>query len=368
MRAFDASPYDECVEIEAGAASASPTANLTPLDRRLLGELQTDVPLSVTPFAELGERLGVGESEIVERVVALREAGILRHVTAIFDAEALGYESCLVAARVAEERLDAAASVVSAHPGVSHNYRRNHAFNLWYTIAVPPSLDLAAHVEALRRLSGAESMRMLPAVRRFKIGVSLDVTGERDMFERSEPRHTGGLAEGATRAPLSRRDIDVIRAVQGDLPLTEHPFADAARALGTSEEVVVDVLRGLRERGCLRRLAGILRHRRAGFSANGMAAWRVPEADVVRVGEAMATYTAISHCYQRTTYDDWPYSIFTMIHAPSVEQCDAFVVELARTFELDDYAVLYSSTEYKKVRPIYFSPEVEAWDREHVQH
>ncbi len=288
-------------------------------------------------------------------------------MTPIFDAEALGYSSCLVAARIPEERLEAAAEIVSAHPGVSHNYRRNHAFNLWYTIAVPPSLDLTAHVDALRRLTGAESMRMLPAVRRFKIGVSLDITGERDMFERSEPRHTGGLAEGAARPPLTQRDIDVIRGVQGDLPLTSRPFADAARALGMSEQGVVDVLRDLRERGCLRRLAGILRHRRVGFSANGMVAWRVPEADVVRIGEAMAGYTAISHCYQRTTYDDWPYSLFTMIHAPSVAECDAFVAQLARTHGLDDYAVLYSTTEYKKVRPVYFSPEVEEWDRKYVQ-
>ncbi len=354
------------METETDAASASPAAKLTQFDQRLLGELQADVPLSVTPFAALGERLGAGEAQVVERVVALREAGILRHVTPIFDAEALGYASCLVAARIPEERLEAAAAVVSGHPGVSHNYRRNHAFNLWYTIAVPPSLDLAAHVEALRRLTGAESMRMLPAVRRFKIGVSLDVTGERDMFERSAPRHTGGLADGASRPELTQREIDVIRAVQGDLPLTARPFADAAGALGTSEEAVVDVLRGLRDRGCLRRLAGILRHRRAGFSANGMAAWRVPDADVVRIGEAMATYTAISHCYQRTTYDDWPYSLFTMIHAPSVEECDAFVAELARAHGLDDYAVLYSSSEYKKARPIYFSPEVEAWGRRYV--
>jgi siroheme decarboxylase len=368
VRALAGPPYDgRRMETETNTAAESPVATLTQLDRRLLGELQADVPLSVTPFADLGERLGIGEAEVVERVTALRAAGILRHVTAIFDAEALGYASCLVAARIPAERLEAAASVVSAHPGVSHNYVRNHSFNLWYTIAVPPALDLAAHVDALRRLTGAESMRMLPSVRRFKIGVSLDVTGERDMFERSEARHTGGLTEGAERLPLTQRDIDVIRAVQGDLPLTAHPFVEAARSVGMSEQAVVDVLRDLGERGCLRRLGGILRHRRAGFSANGMAAWRVPEADIVRIGETMAGYTAISHCYQRTTYDDWPYSLFTMIHAPSVEECDAFVAELARAHGLDDYAVLYSSTEYKKVRPIYFSSEVEAWDREYVR-
>ena len=346
-------------------AQAGP--KLPPLDRRLLSVMQSDFPLAVAPFAVLAAQMGVSEREVIDRVVALQAAGVLRQVTPIFDAEALGYSSCLVAARVPEDKLAAAAEIVNAHPGVSHNYRRTHAFNMWFTIAVPPSSDIDAHIDALRRLTGAASMRPLPAIRRFKIGVSLDVTGERDMFERSEPRHTGGLAEGAERPPLTPRDIDVIRAVQGSLPLRADPFADAARQLKMSEDDLVDALRDLQRRGCLRRIAGILRHRRVGFSANGMAAWNVPESDIVAVGEAMATYTAISHCYQRTTYDDWPYSLFTMIHASSTAECDAFVAQLAQKFGLDDYAVLYSTTEYKKVRPVYFSPEVEEWERRYVR-
>jgi DNA-binding Lrp family transcriptional regulator len=339
---------------------------MTALDRRMMSVMQSDFPLDVAPFAVLAGRLGVDEREVIERVVALKAGGLLRQVTPIFDAEALGYASCLVAARVPEDRLAAAAEIVNAHPGVSHNYRRTHAFNMWFTIAVPPASDIDAHIDALRVLARAESMRPLPAIRRFKIGVSLDVTGERDMFERSEPRHTGGLPEGAERPPLTPRDIEVLRAVQGDLPLRSHPFADAGRRLSMSEDDLVEALRDLQRRGCLRRLAGILRHRRVGFSANGMAAWNVPESDIVAVGEAMATYTAISHCYQRKTYDDWPYSLFTMIHASSTAECDAFVAQLAKTHGLADYAVLYSVTEYKKVRPVYFSPEVEEWERRWV--
>ncbi len=335
----------------------APPIELSELDRRLLTEMQDRFPLSVAPFRELAERLGADEGEVIARVIALRDGGILRHVTPIFDAEALGYSTCLVAMRVPEERLPEAAKAVNAHPGVSHNYRRTHAFNMWFTIAVPPGSDLRAHVDALRALAGAEPARPLPALRRFKIGVSLDVTGERDMQERSSPRHTGGRREqGEAPAPVTQRDIDVIRAVQGDLPLRRDPFAAAAAKLGMTEEAVVDALRDLERRGCLRRMAGILRHRKAGFTANGMVAWNVAEADVVRVGESMATYTAISHCYQRPQYDDWPYSLFTMIHAPSVTECEVFVEELARAHGLRDYAVLYSTTEYKKVRPVVLQP------------
>jgi DNA-binding Lrp family transcriptional regulator len=334
---------------------------LSPLDQQLLAEMQERFPLSVAPFRELAERLGADEHEVIARVTAMHDAGILRHVSPIFDAEALGYSTCLVATRVAEERLPAAVEAINAHPGVSHNYRRTHAFNVWFTIAVPPGSDAQAHIDALCALTGAESMRPLPAVRRFKIGVSLDVSGERAMDHRSEPRHTGGHSAGA-REPLTQRDIDVIRAVQGDLPLRADPFADAARALGMSEEAVVEALADLRRRGCLRRIAGILRHREAGFGANGMGVWNVPEARIAEVGEAMAGYTAVSHCYERPRYEDWPYNLFTMIHARSTAECDAFIAKLARDHDLDDYAVLYSTKEYKKVRPVYFSPAEAAWE------
>jgi DNA-binding Lrp family transcriptional regulator len=155
----------------------------------------------------------------------------------------------------------------------------------------------------------------------------------------------------------------VVRAVQGDLPLRARPFNEAARTLGTTDAEVVEALKDLRDRGCLRRVAGILRHRDAGFEANGMAVWDVPDDRVRAVGEAMATYSAISHCYERPRYEDWPYNVFTMIHARTREECDAFIEELARAHGLGDHAVLYSTTEYKKIRPTYFTDDVEQWAR-----
>ncbi|MBI5285843.1 MAG: Lrp/AsnC family transcriptional regulator, partial [Chloroflexi bacterium] len=177
--------------------------------------------------------------------------------------------------------------------------------------------------------------------------------------------NTGGRPAAASE-PLTQLDLDVIRAVQGDLPLRADPFADAARALRMSEGAVVEGLVDLRRRGCLRRIAGILRHREAGFGANGMGVWNVPDARIVEVGEAMAGYTAVSHCYERPRYDDWPYNLFTMIHARSTAECDAFIAQLARDHGLDDYAVLYSTKEYKKVRPVYFSPAEAAWEQRYL--
>ena len=340
---------------------------LDPMDRQLLNEMQDRFPLVPEPFAELANRLGTSEAGVIARLSALRASGVLRQVGPIFGTKALGYQSSLVAMRIPEQRLAAAAAAVNQHPGVSHNYQRTHAFNMWFTIAVPPGSDLPSHIEALHRLARADSTRMLPATHLFKIGVVLDMTGERSMDEISEPRYTDEKRERAAGRVLTARDIEVIRAVQGDLPLAPDPFTAAARALETTAEGLVQELRELQKRGYLRRFAGIVQHRQAGFGANAMVVWNAAEDTVLEVGRAMARYTAISHCYQRPTYEDWPYNLFTMIHAREKTQCDEFVALLAERHGLADYAMLYSTAELKKVRLAYFTPELEVWERRHMR-
>jgi len=341
-------------------------SELDAVDQRLLNEMQDRFPLVREPFSALAATVGTDERDVLARLAALRESGILRQVSPIFDTKALGYQSSLVAMRVPEERLDEAAAVVNAHPGVSHNYRRTHAFNMWFTVAVPPGSSLQAHVDALHRLAGAESTRLLPTLRLFKIGVTLDMTGERPIDHRSDPQYTHEHREVAAQHALMPRDIEIIRAVQGDLALEHDPFAAPAAALGTTPDGLIAELEDLQRRGYLRRFAAILRHRKAGFGANGMAVWAVPESDILRMGQTMAGYTVISHCYQRPIYEDWKYNLFTMIHARKKGEVEEFVKQLSAEHGLDDYAVLYSTTEYKKVRLAYFEPAFEEWERAHV--
>jgi len=341
-------------------------ARLDPIDQQLLNEVQDRFPLVPEPFAELAARSGTVERDVIARLSALRASGVLRQVGAIFDTKALGYQSSLVAMRIPEERLAAAAAVVNGHPGVSHNYRRTHAFNMWFTIAVPPGMDLPSHVEVLHRLARADSTRILPTLHLFKIGVRLDMTGERPIDDTSDPHYTQKNMGAAARRGLTPRDIEVIRLVQGDLALEPNPFAGPARALETTVDGLVRELRGLQERGYLRRFAAIVGHRKAGFVANAMVVWNVPEDAILEIGQTMARYTAISHCYQRPTYEDWRYNLFTMIHARTKTECEKFITQLAERHGLDDYAVLYSTAELKKVRLAYFTPESEAWEQRHI--
>ncbi len=151
------------------------------LDRQLLNRIQGDFPLVSRPFAELGAPLGLSEDETITRMQALKAGRIVRQISAIFDTKSLGYKSSLVAMRVDPARITEAARIINEHPGVTHNYERNHEYNLWFTIAVPPTSDLEAVVQRIHDLAGAEVTRVMYTLRLFKIGVNLDMTGERPL-------------------------------------------------------------------------------------------------------------------------------------------------------------------------------------------
>jgi DNA-binding Lrp family transcriptional regulator len=331
-------------------------------DRALLNLLQGKFPLEPRPFLRVGELAGIGEDEVIARTQRLLDERIIRQVTPIFDTRALGYKSMLVAAKIDPEFPHRAAKVVNAHPGVSHNYLRNHEFNLWFTIATEPDseLGLEGTLEVLAAEAGAESIRQLPTLTLFKIRMDLEMQGG-----------TEDLAKAVEAAPPAETepqpyddfDVAVIRELQGDMPIVPEPYAPAAAALGIDQAKLLEHLAGMRERRLLRRVAAILFHRRAGFSANGMGVWRVPDDRIMEIGPRMAAYRGISHCYQRPTYEDWPYSVFTMAHGRSKEECDAILDAIAAETGIEDRATLYSSTEFKKIRLLYFTDEFKEWER-----
>jgi DNA-binding Lrp family transcriptional regulator len=338
---------------------------LDELDRKLLNLMQGSFPLARRPYAEVARSAGIEEREALRRVQRLIDDRIIRQVTPIFDTRVLGYKSMLVAAKVDPEHPHRAAGIINSHPGVSHNYLRNHDFNLWFTIATEPDsrLGLDGTLEVLERLTGAESVRQLPTLRLFKIRMDLEMEGD-----------TGALASaGVAEEPkepdpieLSELDIAVIRALQGDMPIVPEPYEPAAEQLGISQERLLEQLESMSERKALRRVAAILFHRRAGFSANGMGVWKVPEERILDLGPRMASFRGISHCYQRPTYPDWPFSLFTMAHGRSKEECDAILDSIAADTGIEERRTLYSSTEFKKIRLLYFTDDHKKWEAAHA--
>ncbi len=150
---------------------------------------------------------------------------------------------------------------------------------------------------------------------------------------------------------LERR---IIHYLQGDLPVTARPFAVLASKVGISEEELLQRIKVLKEQGTLRRFGATLRHQLAGFRANAMVAWYVPEDNMDEIGPLMATFKEVSHCYQRRIQGKWKYNLFTMVHGKSKSDCQGTARRIAEKTGIKDYVLLLSLKEYKKTSPKYF--------------
>jgi len=329
------------------------------VQNELLFQMQNAFPLTQKPFETIAKELNTTEEEILSMVQKLKDEKIIRQTSAIFDTKRLGYKSSLVAFKVSEDKIDAAAEIINAHPGVSHNYLRNHEYNIWFTMAVAPysELGLEKTIEVLKERTGAEDAIILPTLKMFKISVKMDTTGKRAKKEKLKKLAHKELT-------LTAKRIAVIKELQKDIEITPEPFKAAIKKLGLSYETFFEIANELKESGVMRRFATILNHRKAGFGANAMSVWVVPEDKAEAIGKEMAEFSAVSHCYLRPSYPNWPYNLFAMVHAKTQEECDSLIEEMAKESGLTQYSKLYSTVEFKKQRLVYFDDAFEAWEKE----
>lgn len=154
----------------------------------------------------------------------------------------------------------------------------------------------------------------------------------------------------------------VIAIIQGDIPISERPYRDIGEMIGEDEQTVIEVMRGLSEKGLIRRYGATLRHQKSGYTANVMVAWQVNEDRIHDVGRRMAEHEAVSHCYRRDPDEKWPYNLYTMIHAHDREGCHAIARELSQSPGVKDYTMLFSEKELKKTSMVYFEDEFDTDD------
>jgi siroheme decarboxylase len=321
------------------------------LDKQLLNEIQWQFPLVDRPFLEISKRYNISEEEVLERIKLLKRIGLIRQINAIFDTRRLGYKSTLVAFSVSQEKLDQVANKVNSHPGVSHNYERNHEYNMWFTLAVPPFGDMKRDLEHMASLDGVMKYRVLPTLKLYKIGVKLDVLNQ----DPSDPKPTEKL-KTVSQAKFTATDLDkkYIRVLQEDIETTSEPFKKSARALGITTDELFAKAREYEQIGVMRRFAAILRHRDAGFSANGMVVWRVPDDKIDEVGYKLAEFPQVSHCYRRPVFSDWPFNLFSMVHARTLKAAERIAETMSSVVKIQDYSILFSTREFKKQRVKYF--------------
>ena len=320
-------------------------------DKELLNEIQWTFPLVTRPFDAIAKKFDTTPEIIKEKLNHLKEIGVLRQLSAIFDTRKLGYTSSLVAMEIEHDKLDYVASQINRHPGVSHNYERDNQLNLRLILAVTTGADLKIVFVIFNALKGIKRVRMLPTLQLFKIGVKLDMVDDKkhDVAPTEEKKEIKNIKFNPTE-----QDKDFIRELQKDMEIIDEPFVKAANNLGMTEDELFAKMKHYESIGVLRRFAAILRHRQVGFTANGMIVWKVPEDRITSVGETLGSFPQVSHCYERPTYDDWPYNVFSMIHCKTQDEANDVAKTIQNQINVDEFRILFSSREFKKTRVEYF--------------
>jgi len=315
------------------------TMDLSPCELALLDRWQRGFPIVARPFAEIARELRLAECDIIAKLSALKQRGVLSRLGATVRPNTAG-ASVLAAMKVAPERIDEVAAIINAEPGVNHNYEREHAFNLWFVATGAGRADVD---HALARISGATGLDVLelPLVRSFHIDLGFPLSGES-----RQPRERGSLREGP-REPATFDDGQqrILAALEDGLAFETHPFAALAAKAGTTERAALQTIRDLISAGIITRFGLIVRHRELGFRANAMAVWDVADADVERIGKMFAGEPFVTLCYERPRRGtEWPYNLFCMVHGREREKVAAQVASLTRLGDLTERpsAVLFS--------------------------
>ncbi len=331
------------------------------MTKEILLRVQKNFPLTAKPFEAIAKELNMTESEVIRIVQEQKDEKIIRQTSAIFDTKSLGYKSSLVAFEIDEDKINNAVEIINAHPGVSHNYERNHKFNIWFTMAVSPDtkLGLDKTIDILAKLVNANAFIMLPTLKLFKISVKLDTTGKGDKKEKI-------IKKEKIDINLTTLHMEVVKLLQNDITIKSEPFEDIIKQLDITYEQFFIIVEDLHKSGTMRRFASILNHRRAGFNANAMVVWDVDETNGEAIGKAAAEFSAVSHCYLRPKYDNWQYNLFTMVHGKTKEETNAVIADIEKEIESKSHMPLYSSREFKKIRLKYFTDDEKIWEDKNI--
>lgn len=320
-------------------------------DKELLTILQFRFPLTVQPFRSMGRMLGCTEKEIISRIRTLKENGVVRQISPIFDSAKIGYQSTLAAFKVEPQRIEQVAQVLNQHPGVSHNYLRKGDMNLWFTLTLPRKKNLKDEIAAIAQKEKVKQWLFLPTEKTYKISFRLD------MAKKSGAAFAMPLKrKKKTSSPAGLKiSKQFIRITQHDMPLKSRPYAAAAKALGMREGDIISLLKKYQQCGYIRRVAAVLRPVKAGYKTNVMVAWKAgTAAEKELLGVCAAKKKIISHCYQRPVSRFWPYSIYTMIHGNTMSQCRTVIRSIVKESGISDYRELKTMKEFKKVRVLYY--------------
>ena len=322
------------------------TTELNASARKLCSRLQQGLPLVAQPFAQVAEELGGDEDEVLQSTRDLLAAGIIRRISVQVNHRALGNASTLVTAHVPTEQLPEVTAAVNRLAGVSHNYLRNHHFNLWFTLQgkTPEQIDVT--LIDLRTRFDAD-FHSLPVTHIFKLDVRFDLeNADAVLVQDIEP------APSLEPVAISDEQKRVLAHLESPLEVTSRPF-DAVRPGDIDEQRFLALLNELIDLGVIRRIGAVLNHHELGFNANVMFAAQVASERVVEAGQRLARFGTVSHCYERRTFEGWPYNLFAMMHGRSMAQIQRTIDKFTASGDILSFELLPTQAELKKlpVRP-----------------
>lgn len=317
----------------------------------VINQLQGGFPVIEEPYAEVASRLNTDESTLISTISQLLDDGWLSRFGPLYNAKQMGGGLTLAAIEVPEPRFEEITELVNGYAQVAHNYRRDHALNMWFVVAAETESGMLEVIEDIEQRSGLRVYNC-PKIQEFYVGLQLclSLDGRVDTVPLETDWKSAKPGSDKTLSP-DEFDRRLIAATQSGLALVSRPFEQIAEKLGSDSTHVMRRMQALLENGSMRRLGAVPNHYKLGLRGNGMTVWDVPDEMTRQIGEAMGAMDFVSHCYLRPRHrPNWPYNIFAMIHGADRAQVMHKLSKMEA--ELLPYAfphkVLFSSAVLKK--------------------
>ena len=326
-------------------------SNLSAFDKRLCNELQIGLPIAERPFAILARILKTSEAKVLERTRALVKLGVIRRLGVSLNWRAIGKASTLVAAHIEQEDLKKVISAVNKLRGVSHNYLREHHYNLWFTLRANSQKDIDVILKKLSKRFGVR-FNSLPVERVFKLDARFDATsnGKRLLpatAKRSEAGSSVFSPPSSVLHHLCSIDEQILKGLQKGLKVVKRPFNFLGRDAFENYDNLIHIAEMIDE-GVINRLGAMVNHNKLGFTANAMFVCKAKKSRAIEFGEKLAALGIVSHCYQRKTFAGWPYNIFAMMHGSNMEDIRKVVEGFVKKEGIKSFAVLPTAEKLKK--------------------
>jgi len=320
---------------------------LTKFQKQLCNALQKGLPICWQPFAEMAKDLHSDEAKVLQQTRQLKDLGIIRRISAIVNHRALGLTSTLVAAHVPEQNLPEIVEAVNNLDGVSHNYCRGHYYNLWFTLQAKTPEQIR---DTLLNIGGrfGVDFHSLPVKQVFKLDVKFDAESQGQALLQQIQK-----TPEAESVELNENEKLILSKLQDDLEIVEEPFALLCDE-GLMKEDVLKTIAELIDKGVIRRIAAVVDYRKLGFAANVLFTVEVPRERIVSAGKKLARFAVVSHCYERETFEGWPYNLFAMMHSQSMGQIQHVINKFTEAEQIKSFQLLPTAAEFKKQPVRYF--------------